>query len=253
MEHIKASLESQLGSTPCTIEDTEEIFWLRESDDWQSKIVLGNALSAQYRFRDAIGAYSAALRIRSDDPMLYIRLGGAYLTLFRFDEAMDAYERSLALGIDKKTVAFPMGIWYYFRKDDIAAAEWFAQCLPCGDEMKIAVIYWHTLCCLRANITPALLSEFHSDMNVGHHTAYCFAVSVFVGEMDADTALAQLEDEKDDLNYVIAAYGLCGHLFAVGRIKESDALRQKLLVRGKVWPCVAYLAAVGDGEACGCF
>ena len=251
MKQTKAGIESQLGSAPCTIEDTEEIFWLRESDDWQSKIALGNALSAQYRFRDAIGAYSAALQIRSDDPMLYIRLGGACLTLFRFDEAMDAFQRSLALGIDKKILAFPMGIWHYFRKDDIAAAEWFVQCLPCGDEMKIAVIYWHTLCCLRANITPVLLSEFHSDMNVGHHTAYCLAVSIFTGEINADSALAQLEDEKDDLNYVIAAYGLCGYLSSVGRAGKSDTLRGKLLAHSKVWPCVAYLAAVGDGATYG--
>ena len=251
MEHTKASFESQLGCAPCDAEDTEEIFWLRESDDWKSKIALGNALAAQYRFRDAIDAYKAALQIRSDDPMLYIRLGGACLTLFRFDEAMDAFQRSLALVIDKKTVAFSMGVWHYFRKDYIAAAEWFTQCLPCGDEMEIAVIYWHTLCCLRANTTPALLSEFHSDMKVGHHTAYCFAVSVFAGELDVDSALAQLEDEKDDLNYVIAAYGFCGYLSSVGKAGESDTLRKKLLVHSKVWPCVAYLAALGDGDAYG--
>ena len=117
--------------------------------------------------------------------------------------------------------------------------------------MKIAIIYWHTLCCLQANIAPSLLPEFHSDMNVGHHTAYQFAVSVFAGKINADAALAQLEDEKDDLNYVIAAYGLCGCLSPTGRAKECDVLKGKLLACSKVWPCIAYLAAVGDGETYG--
>ena len=53
----KASLDSQLGNAPCTVEDTEEMFWLRESDDFQSRVALGNALAGQYRFRDAIAAY----------------------------------------------------------------------------------------------------------------------------------------------------------------------------------------------------
>ncbi|MDE7366296.1 MAG: hypothetical protein K2N24_02950 [Lachnospiraceae bacterium] len=40
MNEKKATLESQLYDAPCTIEDTEEMFWLRESDDYQSKISL---------------------------------------------------------------------------------------------------------------------------------------------------------------------------------------------------------------------
>lgn len=82
-----ASIDSQLGTAPCLCEDTEEMFWLQESDDYASRVKLGNLLSEQYRFREAIDAYHTAEMIRADDPMLYIRLGGAYLTLQRFDEA----------------------------------------------------------------------------------------------------------------------------------------------------------------------
>ena len=81
MNNKKATLESQLFNAPCKVEDTEEMFWLREMDDYQSKISLGNALAAQYRFREAITAYLSAERIRNNDPMLYLRLGGAYLTI----------------------------------------------------------------------------------------------------------------------------------------------------------------------------
>ena len=62
MEQRKASLDSQLGTARCEAEDTEELFWLRESDDYQSKAALGNALSAQYRFREAAESYLSAAR-----------------------------------------------------------------------------------------------------------------------------------------------------------------------------------------------
>lgn len=32
-----ASLKSQPGREPCLAEDTEEMFWLRESDDYESR------------------------------------------------------------------------------------------------------------------------------------------------------------------------------------------------------------------------
>lgn len=47
-EEKHASLESQLGNAPCLCEDTEEMFWLRESDDYESRVKLGNLLSGQY-------------------------------------------------------------------------------------------------------------------------------------------------------------------------------------------------------------
>ena len=34
MEQLKASLDSQLGTAFCEAEDTEEMFWLRKSDDY---------------------------------------------------------------------------------------------------------------------------------------------------------------------------------------------------------------------------
>ena len=117
-----ASIDSQLGTAPCLCEDTEEMFWLQESDDYASRVKLGNLLSEQYRFREAIDAYHTAEMIRADDPMLYIRLGGAYLTLLRFDEAKKAYEKSRSLSGSEQSVAYPMGVWHYLQRDYQSAA-----------------------------------------------------------------------------------------------------------------------------------
>ncbi len=247
MKERKAPLESQLYDAPCTIEDTEEMFWLRESDDYQSKISLGNALSAQYRFHDAITAYLSAEAIRDNDPMLYLRLGGAYLTIRKFDEAKAAYDRSLFLGISQKTIAYSIGIWHYFMKDYANAVKWFEKCLPCDDEMAIAVIYWHTLGCLRMGADASLLKEFHSDMAVGHHTAYRLAVSALSGNESLENAVIRTEQLQSDLDYVIAAYGISIAFEVKGQTKESHRLKKQLLLRDSIWPCVSYLAAWGDG------
>jgi len=242
----RATLESQLGSAPCLIEDTESMFWMREADDYQNRFSLGNALSAQYRFRDAIRAYEKALRIRQDDWKLYYGLGGAYLTIRHFDEAAFAYHRCMVLREQESTVAYPLGISHYLQKDYAGAAMWFKKCLPCDDEMAIAVIYWHTLSCYRAGDMPILLNSYHQNMVVGHHTAYKVAVSVFSKETSWTDAMKQLEQETDDLHYIVAVYGLCGYLEQLGEQALRDRYMAALLKRSSVWPCVSYLAAWGD-------
>ena len=247
MDEVKyASLESQLGNAPCLCEDTEEMFWLRESDDYESRVKLGNLLSGQYRFREALDAYRFAEKIRADDPMLYIRMGGAYLTLRYFDEAKKAYDKSCSLSCNEKSVAYPMGVWYYLQRHYEDAANHFAKVLPCGDELKIAILYWNALCCMRGNLPDKLLTTYHDDMQVGHHTAYQTALEVFLGKISAEEALQKAEQDKNDLNAVVAMYGVAGYLEYCGNRIEAKEVTKSLLRRETVWPCISYLAAWND-------
>jgi tetratricopeptide (TPR) repeat protein len=245
-EQNRAPLNTQLGNEPCIVDDTSEMFWLRQSDDYQSRFQLGNALAKQYRFKEALEAYKKAARIKRDDWKLYYSMAGAHLTLRHFEEALSGYQRCLELGADRKTVAYPIGVARYLQRDYEGAAELFAQCLPCDDEMAIAVIYWHTLSCHRADREAALLKYYHSDMKVGHHTAYLLAVSVFRGKKSWEQVASELEQEKDDLSYVVAMYGLCGYLEFYGKKRKSERYMNLLLEREEVWPCISYLAAWND-------
>ncbi len=246
MKEVRATLESQLGHAACPAEDTEDMFWLRETDDYGSKVALGNALARQYRFRDAASAYREALEIRDDEPMTWIRLGGAELTLFRFEPAREAFHQCLDRGGGKKSIAYHMGFWHYLRGDYPGAADWFRKCLPCGDEMKIAVIYWHTLSCVRGGQASELLPQYSPEMQVGHHTAYAAAVSVFCGEKNVETVQRQGLEDPEDLNASITLYGLTAWLEGQGRNAEAAALRKQLLKRDSAWPCLSYLAAWHD-------
>lgn len=253
MNEIKyASLESQLGNAPCLCEDTEEMFWLRESDDYESRVQLGNLLSGQYRFCEALDAYRFAEKIRDNDPMLYIRLGGACLTLRYFDEAKKAYDKSRSLTGDRKLVAYQMGVWHYLQENYGAAADCFAEVLPCEDEMKIAILYWHALCCMRGDLPAGLLITYHDDMKVGHHTAYQSAVKVFLGKISAEEALRQAEQDKNDLNAVIAMYGIAGYFEHRGNRTGAKEVMKSLLRRESVWPCISYLTAWNDMRAADC-
>ena len=241
-----ASLESQLGNAPCLCEDTEEMFWLRESDDYESRMKLGSLLSGQYRFLDALDAYLSAEKIRSDDPALYSRLGGVHLTLRHFDAAKKAYDRSSSLSHNEKTVAYPSGVWNFLQGRYREAANCFAGVLPCGDEMKIAVLYWHAIACMRGHFPDELLPTYYDGMEVGHHTAYQAAVRVFSGLSPAEDVLSRTEQEKEDLDAVIALYGLACYYEYSGNKTKAKEVRRTLLQRESVWPCISYLAAWND-------
>ncbi len=242
----KATPESQLGTERCAVTDTEEMFWLRQSDDYQSKLRLADALISQYRYRDAVDAFRDAEKIRADDPALYRRLGGALLTIRRFSEAFDAYQRYLNLGGEAQQIAYPLGIRHYLLGEYARAAESFTGCLPCDDEMLIAVLYWHCLSCLRISAESDLLGLYRPGMDVGRHGAYALVVSAVAESTSLSDALTALSDDEKALDFCIEAYGISRCLAAAGRTIEAEDLRRRLLIRREVWPSVAYLAAWND-------
>ena len=81
------------------------------------------------------------------------------------------------------------------------------------------------------------------DMKAGHHTAYRDAVSLFAGEITADAMMRELTRERDDLNYVIAAYGVSRYLLSCGDRTRGTELLKEICSRQKVWACISCLAA----------
>ncbi|MCR5738802.1 MAG: hypothetical protein K6G43_03220 [Lachnospiraceae bacterium] len=240
----KVSPESQLGTAPVTVEDTEEMFWLRQNDDLQSKITLGNLLSSQYRYREAISIWNKASEDHPSERSLYLRIGAAYLTLFEFEASDNAFEKYIDLGGAESDILYPLGMSHYLKGEYEKASGYFERIPPCGDEMLIAVIYWHLLCDIRLGGELSFLKHYHSDMDAGHHGAYKLVVSVLAGEKDPDEALSEITTETGDLDYCIAGYGL--YCILKSRGIEDTVLMEKILSRKEVWPSVSYLAAWND-------
>ena len=237
-----ASIESQLGNEICSIEDTEEMFWNRESDDYDSIVSLGNALASQYRFKEAVDVYRKALKIKSNDPLLYIRIAGANLSLFRFEESKEYYEKAIIAGASYQSVSFYIGIWNYLKANYQAARECFENSYSTADyEMKISLIYWHTLSSFKDGSDCQLLKKYEKDIDAGHHMAYKKAVDVFFEEK-----IREIDDLNNPLDKAIFQYGMSVYYKHQGNEETAKEYLNKTLEHKEVWPCVSYLAAWND-------
>lgn len=80
-------------------------------------------------------------------------------------------------------------------------------------------------------------------MEVGHHTAYEKAVSVFANQTRFAQVLREAKAEPEDLEAVMVLYGLSVQARACGNRAEGQHLLDETLRRDGFWPCYAWLAA----------
>lgn len=239
-DELHLGIRSQVLGTSETIPDSPQVLSARQAGDFAA---LGQALSRQLRYREAIEAYSRSLGSDPENLRLLRLRAGRYLTTLQPERALADFKHCLSLGADKLDCGYRIGLSFYYWGRYTAAASAFQECMPlCDDEMGIAVIYWHTLSACRGGANPALLGEYHSGMAVGHHTAYEKAVAVWAGARTYSQAEAALEQEPEDLEYGIAQYGLAYH----PDCPDRQALLEKICARDSFWPCFSYLAAWKD-------
>ena len=243
-----ASAASQLYGAPCGLEDSPEAAVLRGARTYEDFLALGDALCYQLRYRDAIEAYSLAAAMSPKRPDAYRRRAGRYLTTLQSAKAMDDLMRCRVLGGEAKDLSYRMGLCLYLSGEyREAMAEFEAEYDQWNDEMKIAIIYWHTLSAWRAKIEPTLLQEkYHKGMAVGHHMAYDFCMAVAAGHTALSSGLERLEQTEEDLEYSILAYGLAGCLVQQERGDKAAKLLQNIIERDSFWISYAYLAAWND-------
>lgn len=241
---IHADIESQVLGLPTGIPDSDAVHQARqEASSPEGFAALGQALSRQLRYREAIEAYTAGLKLEPENLSLLRLRAGRYLTTLQPDLALRDFEACLSLGAEKLDCLYRMGLAHYYAGRYSMAMECFEACSPlCDDEMGIAVIYWHTLSSTRAGKDCSLLRRYHTGMAVGHHTAYEMAMSVWGKSEDAQAVFHRLEREPDDLEWGITMYGLCRHPDCVCR----ESLLKRILHRNGFWPSFAYLAAWND-------
>ena len=123
-------------------------------------------------------------------------------------------------------------------------------CYPlCDEEMAIAVIFWHTLSAWRSGKEPTLLKEkYRLGMDVGHHTAYDFAMQTASGTLPLMDAILQLSQERDDLEYSIKAYGIYAILMKMQEQDMAQMLLDVIIRRDSFWISYAYIAAWNDSR-----
>ena len=251
---IHASCESQFRGLPHGLADTPEIAACRaEPETYEGLLSLAEALCWQLRFREAIDVLTRAIALAPERIEAYRRRGPKYLDTLQFRAALDDYtlcEHTDGVSVESR---YRIGMAHYMLREYEAAAAAFSDSLLLvsrDDDMCIADIYWLVLSLLRtgknADAHSILRQHYAPDMYVGHHTAYEKAMRVAAGFAELDETLAELEAEPEDLQYVMAVYGLMVLLESRGEPARAAALREKILRRDGFWYCFSYLAAYSD-------
>lgn len=239
----QASISSQLGNLPCKVKDTPEITALREEGKHQE---LGNALCGQYRYREAVLAYTDALYQDPNDIRLWQSFAGANVVVRNFRAAEEGYRRSMMLGGQASDITFSLGFCTYLQKRYTEAMVHFAASYPCDEEQEIAVLYWHTLASIRANMRPRLLENYREGMEVGMHVAYEKIVRLFCGLESPMDIVEWIHAEDDELNIIIALYGMVLYYESVHNEEKRITSLAALLSYDQYWPSFVYLAAFSD-------
>lgn len=89
-----------------------------------------------------------------------------------------------------------------------------------------------TLCTV-LSVTVATAAFWYRELN---HNDFCH--TLFLGKTTADETLKQAEQNS--------MYGITIYLKYCGKTEDAKNLREALLKRNSVWPCIPYLAVWND-------
>ena len=236
-----ATAGGQLGLSPETVPDTDEILSLRSAEPSLSNLLkLGKALSFSLRYREAIEVYLQALEYDPDSPEAHRLLAGRYLTTLQSDMALSEFTWCLEHGGDAVDCRYRMGLSLYFKGSFTGAMDEFEAIVDEADsEMKAAIIYWHSLSAIRQGCTLSLLSFIPSRDEVSHHRAYYDGLLFFRGEITASSLRAMTEREECDMEYSIRMYALAVYF-------NDRNILKNIAGRGEYWFCFSSLAAWND-------
>ena len=237
----------ELEGNPCPLEDCSEVRALRKAGFYEELMELAYELSWQLRYRDAIKIYDWAVLLRPGEHEARRLRGARYLSTLQPEKALPDLRKAVELGADPGDTGYSIGLCYYFMGDYAAAMEEFEEVYPLFTaEMGVATMFWHTAAAIRSGKEPTLMKLYREDMDVGHHTSYRFAIRLLSGLMTPEEALTLMEQEEEDLEYAMMAYGTLLYCEREGDFEKAKELRERILRRDSFWIGYAYLAAWND-------
>ena len=247
-EPVHSMPVNELAGFPHTLEDSPAVSALRGKLDYASLMDLAAALCRQLRYRDALEVYDMALVLYPDAREARLKRAVRLLTSLQVEKAIPELKRCRDEGETADEIGYRLGLSYYYAQRYPEAMEALAEAYPFYDgEMGVATMYWHTMAALRYGADPALLHDFREDMDVGHHIAYKFVMSLLTGTLSWDEACAKLPDpEIEDLDYAMMAYGMAVLAESKGDRANAEQLIDTIIPRDGFWIGFGYLAAWND-------
>ncbi len=232
------------------IEDDEATKEARSSyasdPSFLNAMALGNALSFQMRYHEALGFYEKAKEMKPSDYSSHRKCAGRYFSTLQLEKAVEEFSWCLAHAIDKLDPLYMLGCVYYCKGDFPKSKEAFSQCLELAKDnadMYIGVLYWLIAGDIRTNGGyEEDIAKFDDSIKIGHHTGYFEALKLFKGVPIDGCDI----DSEDEIQRCIFAYG--AHLYFLSKNDEALSKRylEKALSLDAYFASFAYLAAYSE-------
>lgn len=207
-------------------------------------LLYGHSLADLWRFREAVAAYSEAIRYAPDYFLPYRHRGQRYIALRKFDLA----EKDLTVAVKKMSNFFEnlyyLGVSKYLKGDFSGAAKYLKRALEhaLNDDNIVAGAYW-LYHCLRHqgkhDEAARLLGTVREDLMLEEVPVYRDLLLFYKGKISEESLLAHAEY---DTNKPIIYHGLgCLHLYGGDSAKAHQYFT---VARGnRYWPALGYIAA----------
>lgn len=224
--------------------------YLKNPNDKNTLIALGDALSFQMRYNEALKYYRKAVELYPDDYCAHRKCAIRYMSVLNIDAARREFEWCDIRTDDKLDIKYRLALCAYYDGNYKEARKILIDCYPLAEnngEMYIAVLYWHLQCLVRLgmNISEAL-KYFYADLDGGHHIGYMQTVRLFLTD---DIRAGDIIDRNDELNSSIYLYGLYAYHLRNGRLDEAFRTFDKMLGLDTYFSSFAYIGAYCEKRA----
>ena len=225
-----------------------EIKVMNEPKNVELLIALGRAQVNQWRYHDAIGTWSRALRLAPDNAQLYRHRGHRYISIREFNEAIRDLKKAAQLNDQDFDIWYHLGLAYYLKGELASAAEAYKRCLAVAeknakDDSIIAVSDWLYMTLRRMKKeaeAKQVLDRITPEMKVVENKSY-FDRLLFYKGLKTEAELVNLE-QATDLEIATIGYGLGNwHLYNGNPARAEEYFRK--IVAGRYWPAFGFIAA----------
>ncbi|MGE3453771.1 MAG: hypothetical protein AB7O24_01530 [Kofleriaceae bacterium] len=229
-------------------------------------IWVGRRLGYLHRYREAVAELTRAIAKYDDARLLRFR-GHRYITLRKLELAVTDLERAaqmragLADEIEPDGAPNPAGIptstlhtniWYhlglahYLRRDFVAAARAYRECLRASsnDDMRVAAGYWLYLTLRRLDDTGAaerlLREQLPTNPTLLESHAYHALLQLFRGELAPEAVTRSADLDRTTIAYGVAIW----YLLRGEHARADQHLREAM--RADQWPAFGSIAAEAE-------
>jgi tetratricopeptide (TPR) repeat protein len=235
-------------------------------NDISKNILYGRRLADIGLYYEAIKIFSEGLDVNPTSFRLLRHRGQRYITIRQFDLAIEDLQRAAfysrpakneteyefdgnnpedALTNDKFNIYYYLGIAHFLKGNYDKAISSFKKCqsYATNNDLLVALTHWFYLTYRKiGNETSALqlLAPISKRMKVIKNSDYLNLLLVFKGALDAETALANAENENKSLNPRIG-FGVAHWYLFKGDIDKSTRIFDLVLLNDR-WESVEYIA-----------